>query len=315
MRRYRLRGWRLLIGVAIVPLAGGWSVGHASAGTRSEGFTDGGGVTIGAGNTGGSGGEGGGDGSHGGSGRGGGGGGPTPTCSSTQNINGDIVTIGQGISQYTLADPASQAILSNPTGDDSNVHAGQQGAWYVHTCDGVYAGMVWFSSGSAPGGPVIDPAALAQEAFQNIPFPAPSIRMAPDLGLKQLVRMPTWLWLDATSWAPKSGVVSAPGVTVTATGTPTRVIWDMGNGDQVTCNGPGVPYDTSRPFADQSTDCSYTYTHTSASQPGEAYVVTATVEWSTTWTAAGAAGGGSLPVVQRSASVPVRVQEVQVLNR
>jgi len=174
--------------------------------------------------------------------------------------------------------------------------------------------MVWFPSGSGPGAPVIDPAVLAQEAYRNIAFPSPSIQMNPATSLKQLVRMSTWLWLDPASWAPKTGTVTAPGVTVTATGTPTRVIWSMGNGDQVTCNGPGTPYDTSRPAASQTTDCSYTYTHTSASQPGEAYVVTATVEWSTTWTAAGAPGGGTLPVVQRSASVPVQVQEVQVLN-
>jgi hypothetical protein len=131
---------------------------------------------------------------------------------------------------------------------------------------------------------------------------------------KQLVHLATWLWLDRASWAPKSDTVSAPGVTVTATGTPTKVTWDMGDGGQVGCNGPGIPYDTSRPSADQQTDCSYTYVNTSGSQPGEAYVVTATVEWSVTWTVTGAPGGGTLPTVRRSASVPVQVEEMQVLN-
>src|SRR5207244_3829971 len=104
-----------------------------------------------------------------------------------------------------------------------------------------------------------------------------------------------------------------PGITVTVTAEPQRVVWDMGNGDQITC-GPGTPYDPSKPEADQQTDCSYTYRYSSAAQPNERYVITATVEWVATWTAAGAPGGGSLGVVRRSSSVAVRVAEAEAIN-
>ena len=56
----------------------------------------------------------------------------------------------------------------------------------------------------------------------------------------------------------------------------------MGNGDSVTCDGPGTPYSASDPNA--TTDCSYTWP-----QAGS-YTVTATVYWSVTWTAVGRGG-------------------------
>ena len=89
----------------------------------------------------------------------------------------------------------------------------------------------------------------------------------------------------------------------------------MGNGDVVVCNDPGTPYDTSRPAAEQSTTCSYTYEHTSAGQPGDAYQVTATVEWQVSWTVTGAPGGGALPSLSTSSATSVRVAEMQALSQ
>lgn len=57
----------------------------------------------------------------------------------------------------------------------------------------------------------------------------------------------------------------------------------MGDGDSVTCDGPGTPYSASDPSA--TTDCSYTWR-----DPGS-FTVTATVYWAVTWTATGVAGG------------------------
>ena len=107
--------------------------------------------------------------------------------------------------------------------------------------------------------------------------------------------------------------MSVPGVTVSVSAQPQRVIWTMGNGDSVVCNGPGTPYDTSKPEAAQRSDCSYTYRRSSAGQPQERYLLSATVEWSATWSVVGAPGGGALPGIRRSATVPVRVAEVQSL--
>ena len=128
------------------------------------------------------------------------------------------------------------------------------------------------------------------------------------------MNLATWLWVDPASWGAQSSQVSVPGVTVTATARPERVVWDMGNGDHVICHGPGVAYDTSRPEATQRSDCTYTYRRSSAGQPQQRYVMTATVEWSAWWTAVGVPGGGGLPGLRRSASAAIRVAEVQAIN-
>src|SRR3546814_14894182 len=77
----------------------------------------------------------------------------------------------------------------------------------------------------------------------------------------------------------------------------------MGNGDTGVCQGPGTPYDAGRPASEQTTDCSYTYGRSSASEPDGAYLVTATVRWNVTWTIVGAPGGGDLGASPRSESV------------
>jgi hypothetical protein len=139
--------------------------------------------------------------------------------------------------------------------------------------------------------------------------------MSPPSRRGAVVNLPLWLWVDPGTWAPANASATVGGVTVTTAATPERVVFDMGNGDQVTCGGSGTPYDPSRPEAEQHSDCIYAYLTSSASQPDEVFVVTATVEWRVTWTALGAAGGGDLGVVRRSASQPLRVAEIQSLNR
>ena len=168
---------------------------------------------------------------------------------------------------------------------------------------------------AAGSGPVVDPGVLAAEAHGRLVLPSPEIRLNPAPPRDQLVNLATWLWLDGSSWSSRSAQASVPGVSVTVSARPERVIWDMGDGHQVVCHGPGTPYDTTRPAAAQRTDCSHTYRRSSAGVPGEHYVITATVEWSAAWSVAGAPGGGSLPLLRRSSSQPVRVAEAQAINR
>ena len=123
----------------------------------------------------------------------------------------------------------------------------------------------------------------------------------------QLVGVPTWLWIDPGAWQTADASATAGPVTATATATPSKVVWDMGDGDTVTCDGPGTPYSASDPSA--TTDCSYTWT-----QPGS-YEVTATVYWSVTWTAVGAPGGGNLGLqAGPPAEAEVQVTESQAIN-
>jgi hypothetical protein len=158
---------------------------------------------------------------------------------------------------------------------------------------------------------VVDPRVLAERAAATLRLPAPAIRMSPQED--QVVQLASWLWIPAEQWRSRHVSASAGPVTSTVTATPAQVAWDMGNGDRVVCDGPGTPYQAKYVGQPEASDCSYTYRHSSAGQPDEAYEVTATIGWDLTWTATGAAGGGSLGTVPMSATQPVRVTEIQAL--
>jgi hypothetical protein len=169
--------------------------------------------------------------------------------------------------------------------------------------------------GNGPGGAaasiVADPRVLAERAAAVLDLPAPAMRMSP--ARDQVVQLPSWLWISAEQWDPRQVSATAGPVTATVTATPVQVTWDMGNGDQVLCEGPGTPYQEKYAGQPDATDCRYTYRHSSAGQPDEAYRVTATVDWGLTWSATGASGGGSLGRVPMSSTRSVRVTEIQAL--
>jgi hypothetical protein len=133
-----------------------------------------------------------------------------------------------------------------------------------------------------------------------------------------VVNIPTWLWIDPSIWRPFAASATAGAVTATAVATPSSVTWSMGDGGTVVCEGPGARYDTSKPASEQDTDCSYTYRQSSIGQPSPdgnpndgAYPVTATITWAVSWTVTGASGGGALPYLRTSSTVPVRVEQVE----
>jgi hypothetical protein len=184
--------------------------------------------------------------------------------------------------------------------------------WYWMTCpDG--GGGFTTDLIPVPREDPVDPTDLRDEAIDTLSLPFPTVATNPSG--EQVVHIETWLWVDDDIWTTQTKSVSAGGVTTTVTAAPTRVIWDLGNGDTVICDGPGTPYDPSVPSDEQATDCSYTYAHTSAGQPGDAYQATATIEWTVSWTVTGAPGGGPLPALFTSSPVAVRVSEMQALNQ
>ena len=171
---------------------------------------------------------------------------------------------------------------------------------------------IWVTNAQAAA-PQVNPAVLAQQAASQLPLTAPSIEMAPPATSEQLVNVSTWLWINPAAWQGQSATAAAGPVSATATATPVEVVWNMGDGQQISCAGPGTPYDPSNSNA--TTNCSYTWTQSSAGQPGGAYQVTATVYWQVTWTATGAPGGGNLGRVPGPAAhVAVRVAESQAVN-
>ncbi len=194
---------------------------------------------------------------------------------------------------------------------------GSGGAWYVYKCtgngvaDAIFRPPVFIPDAPTAPGPVLpDPAALARAAYDQLRLPSPVIRLSPTG--RQLVNLPTWLWLDSTGWGGSSATAAVPGESVTATATPTGVTWSLGDGSTMTCAGPGTPYALGMNPAVGSPDCGHTYRRSSAGQPGSAYAVTATVHWSVTW--AGAGQAGIFPGLTTTATATVPVAESQALN-
>ncbi|HUC37894.1 MAG TPA: hypothetical protein VMR97_12330 [Acidimicrobiales bacterium] len=198
------------------------------------------------------------------------------------------------------------------------------GQWYLSSCSdnanhGPRAGLVWAPTAATPAGVQVDPLALAQQAEASITLPSPSIHTNP--AAYSVVNVPTWLWVDSSSWHPLAASATAGPITATAVAAPSSVTWTMGDGGTVVCDGPGVAYQSNEPASQQSTYCSYSYKQSSAGQPSSdgdpndgAYQVVATITWAVTWTVTGAPGGGLLPGLQTSSTVPVRVEQVESIG-
>jgi hypothetical protein len=154
------------------------------------------------------------------------------------------------------------------------------------------------------------PAVLAQAAESRLGLGSPVIQASPAVGLDQLAHVPTWLWL-AGPWAPVRATAAVPGEQVTATATPQRVTWHMGDGSMVTCRGPGTPYQPSGNPAAPSPTCGHTYARSSAAAPGGKFTVTATITWDVTW--AGGGGGGAFPGLVTTSAVRVPVAQSQAI--
>lgn len=166
--------------------------------------------------------------------------------------------------------------------------------------------------GSPAATPAVDPEVLAEQAIAQLALAPPSIQLSPKADVNQIVQLPTWMWVS--NWGPDSATASVPGVSATVTATPASVTWDMGNGDEVICSGPGTPFDFSRPEDEQSTDCSYTYRHSSTNQPDGVYQLSATMTYDVSWSASGAPGGGALPAVSETTTFPLRVLEIHAVE-
>ena len=230
---------------------------------------------------------------------------------------------------YHLA-PASDQTVQAPAGVTS------PGNWYLVECQGGnYAqihrdGVVWVptpaptpaagaGSAAAPPVPAIDPAVVAQQAENSLRLTAPQIETNPST--RAIVNLPTWLWVGQGTWGPESVSASIATVTATATATPEQVVWTMGDGGTVTCNGPGTAYQPSVPAESQTTDCSYTYRRSSAGEPAPngdpnsaGFPVSATVTWGVSWTAQGIAAGGTLAPLTTSSSISLPVEQIQSVS-
>jgi len=174
--------------------------------------------------------------------------------------------------------------------------------WYVGQCG--YPPVVGLTRfrlfGSPPG-----LALLAEQAVKALRPPAPAIRLNPMPPVAQLVRLPSWVWLDPSSWGPRTATASVPGMSVTATATPTKVVFSAGDGTSFTCTGPGTAWRPGMNPAAKSPTCGHIYTRAGT------FTLTATVTWAITW--AGGGETGTAPALTTTSSLGVRVTESQAL--
>jgi hypothetical protein len=180
--------------------------------------------------------------------------------------------------------------------------------WYVGSCGDPVAN-VWFVTkfrvfGAGPG-----PELLAQEAVKALRLPNPLIKVNPPAGSLQVLYVPTWLWVDASTWGSRSATASAGGLSVTATAKPTKVVWSASGGPSTTCNGPGTPWTAGTDPAKASPTCGVTFT---AVPGGGTSTLRATVTWAISWAGGGATG--TVPDLTTTAAVDLQVQRAGGLN-
>lgn len=152
----------------------------------------------------------------------------------------------------------------------------------------------------------LTPAEVARLARDQLRLLRPTIGSNP--AGDQLVNLPTWLYLTA-GWRIVSATASVPGISVTATATPTSVTWLMGEGSTVECTGPGTDYHRDTDPRAESPQCGHTYRRSSGATT---FPVTATTHWSIAWSGAGQTG--SLPELTTTSATEFRVRESQALN-
>ena len=152
---------------------------------------------------------------------------------------------------------------------------------------------------------------VVRQALRRLKLPKPVIRTSPGEDFVQVVHVPTWMWVDRSTWGPVSTSAEVEGAKVTATARPRRAVWSMGEGGQVVCLGPGTPYSDAYSPNATSPDCGYTYRRASLSAPGRAYTVSVQVTWDVEWHEGGQAG--VVPGLVMTAERRLVVDEVQTV--
>ncbi|MFG2526089.1 ATP/GTP-binding protein [Streptomyces sp. NPDC048527] len=191
---------------------------------------------------------------------------------------------------------------------------GDKGSFYNVTCPGApLKGGLTYAAAPPNGG--VDPAQLAREALSKMKLAAPDININPKPGGKGLVGMPVWMAVDQspTTYGPNSATATAGGVTVTATAKVKSIVWNMGDGTSVTCNGPGTLYRKSFGMK-QSPDCGHVYKQTSDSSADGKFNVSATATWAVDWQVAGGGGETGQLTEVRNSQVGLTIIESQAVN-
>ena len=229
-------------------------------------------------------------------------------CGDGQNFCADI-TVKQ-IEETTEKSNVSHNTLNWCSSVRMNEDGHPQGD--ICDSDGNFIQTIVLTGNGVPRRPKPSRSTVISSAFAALNPPKPEIHTSPRSHLGLLVQTPTWLWVPPSYWRTYTTTVAVAGYSVTITATPTMVRWKMGNGDSITCAGPGTPWLAG--FSDSLSTCKYTYRHSSAGAPGGKYRITATVTFVGSFTTVGLGGmRGPLGAVTRSSSVRAPVAEIQGL--
>ena len=182
---------------------------------------------------------------------------------------------------------------------------------------GLLPSRFWAPDAGAAGAPAtVDPVVLAEEAIERMNLVNPRVGATPlGTGKPGVVGIETWLWLandGPTAFGPITRTATAGAVSVTATAEVSKVVWDMGNGDEVTCRTPGTEWSRSFGQRMDSPTCGYTYLTDSGDARGDAYQVTATTHWRVEWDGAGQSGVIEFTLTGPSRDMPI--VELQALR-
>lgn len=142
---------------------------------------------------------------------------------------------------------------------------------------------------------------LVVEAQTKLAPPKPLVQTAPPRGKRELVGIPTWIWLDKSQSGKRRSSASGGGLSVTITASAYALVIDPGDGsDALVCRSPWTPYEDD---SQETSSCTHTYARSGS------YTITVTVRWAADWSGSG--GGGTLPTISRSVSFPVDVVQAR----
>ncbi|MFY1674121.1 hypothetical protein ACN27G_29925 [Plantactinospora sp. WMMB334] len=187
---------------------------------------------------------------------------------------------------------------------------------YLRTCSGGPSSEEVLLAAPPAGFDPPDPRQMALDLFASLTLEAPRIRTAPS-GAPGLVGVPVWLH-DASSWDEERRTDRQGGVTVWIEAIPTKVVWQMGNGETLECDSAGIPFrtgthDPRRPPPDA---CVYAgYPRSSSGSPGGRYEITAVKHWRVPWGSSTGDGDETELTTSREASTSIQIDELQVVTR
>ncbi|MEU5436433.1 ATP/GTP-binding protein [Streptomyces sp. NPDC020719] len=216
---------------------------------------------------------------------------------------------------YNKLDPQPPPdTVSSGTGIGWDGHS-TNGAVYQVVCpDTGRIELVWIPDGGPAAAPAIDPEVLARRAVDSMKLLGPSIA-SPRPDGRYAVGVPMWLWVtqSPTTFGPNTATATAGAVTVSATAKVASIAWKFGDGQSVTCNGPGTVYQASAGMKPSPT-CGHTFATSSAGQRDGKFALTAVATWQVDWTVtAGAVDAGQFSEVRQS-QTQIPVGELQAVG-